>query len=273
MKNWQLCVMTLFFAGCSEQLEGREALFSDSVAVVQAADIQQDTVMSLLWQARQGDGTAYLKLADCYRDGKGVKKDFLGMITMAGMAEGRGATNRLEDYIEAIPNGHEYKTLFMLMDSYKLCVQDSVDSIVHAIENVGGIEAQTFIGLITVNQGDTITGMKMMRDAAEQGCSLAELLLAIPNWKADATRLSCIADRVPIAYTILGNLYYEPDKNGNTNRQLAVEYYMKAEEHAVLGKSGAERVLDYHKNGGNVLLTKDDVRRLELITGQHHTEE
>ena len=40
---------------------------------------------------------------------------------------------------------------------------------------------------------------------------------------------------------------------------------MKAEEHAVLGCHGAQRVLDYYRNGGNVQLTEDDIKRLELI--------
>ena len=40
---------------------------------------------------------------------------------------------------------------------------------------------------------------------------------------------------------------------------------MKTEEHAVLEPRGAERVLDYYKNGGNAQLTEDDIKRLELI--------
>ena len=55
-----------------------------------------------------------------------------------------------------------------------------------------------------------------------------------------------IADRIPIAYSILGDLYYKPDENGQTDKKFAVQYYMKAEEHAVLGRRGAERVLDYY---------------------------
>lgn len=47
----------------------------------------QDSIASLLHQARWGDSKAYLKLADCYRDGFGVKKDLLGMITMTAIAE------------------------------------------------------------------------------------------------------------------------------------------------------------------------------------------
>ena len=214
MKNWFVyMIMILFLASCSEQQIMEEMASSTKLTEQKSMTFSpQDSIMSLLYQARWGDGSAYLKLADCYREGIGVKKDFFGMITMAHMAEWRGAINRMDD---------------------------------------------------------TISGMNMVKDAAEQGCSLAELLLTIPDWKgrlrADATKLAIIANRVPIAYLILGDLYYEPDDNGKSNKQLAVEYYMKAEEHAVLGRHGAERVLDYYRNGGNVQLTEDDIKRLELI--------
>ena len=169
----------------------------------------------------------------------GVKKDFFGMITMANMAESRGGINRMEDYIYDMPDGNEYKTLFLLMDGYKSYLQENPDSVEQVLCNNDSPEAKTLLGIITVDKGDTLSGMNMLKDAAEQGCSLAEMLLTVPDWKgrlrADATKLSMIADRIPLAYSMLGDLYYEPDENGHTDKKFAVEYYMKAEEHAVLG--------------------------------------
>ena len=271
MKNWYLyLIMMLLLASCSEQQVMEETLSSQKLTEQKGMTVTpQDSIMSLLYQARWGDGSAYLKLADCYRDGIGVKKDFFGMITMAHMAEWRGAINRIDDYIYGLPDGHEYKTLFLLMDGYKSYIQEGTDSVEHMLCNNDSPEAKTLLGIITIDKGDTISGMNMVKDAAEQGCSLAELLLTIPDWKgrlrADATKLAIIAHRVPLANLILGDLYYEPDENGKSNKQLAVEYYMKAEEHAVLGRHGAERVLDYYRNGGNIQLTEDDIKRLELI--------
>lgn len=271
MKNLCLYIITmLLLASCSEQQVMEETLSSQKLTEQKGMTVTpQDSIKSLLYQARWGDGSAYLKLADCYRDGIGVKKDFFGMITMAHMAEWRGAINRMDDYIYGLPDGHEYKTLFLLMDGYKSYIQEGTDSVEHVLSNNGSPEAKTLFGIITIDKGDTISGMNMVKDAAEQGCSLAELLLTIPDWKgrlrADATKLGIIAHRVPLAYLILGDLYYEPDDNGKSNKQLAVEYYMKAEEHAVLDRHGAERVLDYYRNGGIVQLTEDDIKRLELI--------
>lgn len=271
MKNWYLyLIMMLLLASCSEQQVMEETLSSQKLTEQKGMTVTpQDSIMSLLYQARWGDGSAYLKLADCYRDGIGVKKDFFGMITMAHMAEWRGAINRIDDYIYGLPDGHEYKTLFLLMDGYKSYIQEGTDSVEHMLCNNDSPEAKTLLGIITIDKGDTISGMNMVKDAVEQGCSLAELLIAIPDWKgrlrADATKLAIIAHRVPLANLILGDLYYEPDENGKSNKQLAVEYYIKAEEHAVLGRHGAERVLDYYRNGGNIQLTEDDIKRLELI--------
>ena len=263
-------IMMLFFASCSEQQIMEEMASSTKLTEQKSMTFSpQDSIMSLLYQARWGDGSAYLKLADCYRDGIGVKKDFFGMITMAHMAEWRGAITRIDDYIYGLPDGNDYKTLFLLMDGYKSYIQEDPDSIEHVLRANDSPEAKTLLGMITVDHGDTISGMNLMKEAADQGCSLAELLITIPDWKgrlrADATKLAIIAHRVPIAYSILGDLYYEPDENGKSNKQLAVEYYMKAEEHAVLGHHGAERVLDYYRNGENIQLTEDDIKRLELI--------
>ena len=271
MKN--LClyiIMVLFFASCSEQHLQEDRLASTKVVEQKSVETApQDSVLSLLHQARWGDGSAYLKLADCYRDGFGVKKDFFGMITMASMAESRGGINRMEDYIYDMPDGNEYKTLFLLMDGYKSYLQENADSVEQVLCYNDSPEAKTLLGMIAVDKGDTLLGKNMIKEAAGQGCSLAEMLLTVPDRKgrlrADATKLSMIADRIPLAYSMLGDLYYEPDENGHTDKRFAVECYMKAEEHAVLRRQGAERVLDYYKNGGNTQLTEDDVKRLELI--------
>ena len=265
-----IVLMVLFFASCSEQHLQEDRLASSKVGeqkgVVKAP---RDSVLLLLHQARWGDGSAYLKLADCYRDRFGVKKDFFGMITMANMAEIRGGINRMEDYIYGMPDGNDYKTLFLLMDGYKSYLQEDADSVEQVLCYNDSPEAKTLLGMITVDKGDTLSGKNMIKEAAGQGCSLADMLLTVPDWKgrlrADATKLSMIADRIPLAYSMLGDLYYEPDENGQTDKKYAVECYMKAEEHAVLGPHGAERVLDYYKNGGNIQLTEEDINRLELI--------
>ena len=263
-------IIMLFLASCSEQQVIEETLSSQKLTEQKSMTITpQDSVVSLFNHARWGDGSAYLKLADCYRDGFGVKKDLLGMFTMAEMAKTRGAIQNVEEYVCNLPDGNEFKSLVKLIYNCKFYNQESTDSVMQSLRENSTPDAQTFLGLVMMDQGDTLTAKNLINEAANQDCSLAKLLLTIPYWKGvvrpDVKKLAVIAEQIPLAYYLLGNFYYEPDENGNTDKQLAVEYYMKAEEHAVLGRHGAERVLDYYKNGGNILLTEDDVKRLELI--------
>ncbi len=263
-------IMMLFFASCSEQHVMEDAFTSQKLTEQKSMTVTpHDSVVSLFNQARWGDGSAYLKLADCYRDGFGVKKDLLGMFTMAGIAKRRGAIQTVEEYFCNLPDGNEFKSLAQLMYNHKFYDQESTDSVIKSLRDNSTLEAQTFLGLVMMDQGDTLTAKNLINEAANQDCSLAKLLLTIPDWKGvvrpDSKKLAVIAEQIPLAYCILGDFYYEPEEKGNTDKQLAVEYYMKAEEHAMLGRHGAERVLDYYRNGGNIQLTEDDVKRLELI--------
>lgn len=260
----------LFFASCSEQHVMEDAFTSQKLTEQKSMTVTpQDSVVSLFNHARWGDGSAYLKLADCYRDGFGVKKDLLGMFTMAEMAKTRGVIQNVEEYVCNLPDGNEFKSLVKLIYNCKFYNQESTDSVMQSLRENSTPDAQTFLGLVMMDQSDTLTAKNLINEAANQDCSLAKLLLTIPNWKGvvrpDSKKLAVIAEQIPLAYCILGNFYYEPDENGNTDKQLAVEYYMKAEEHAVLGRHGAERVLDYYRNGGDIQLTEDDIKRLKLI--------
>lgn len=48
---------------------------------------------------------------------------------------------------------------------------------IQEFKSKGGLEAQTLLGMITVEQGDSIAGMEMIRNAAEREYSIAEILL------------------------------------------------------------------------------------------------
>ena len=277
MKNWCLYIILLFFVSCSEQQTTEETLsvqkLTEQERIVASP---QDSIKTLINQARWGDGKAYLKLADCYRDGFGVKKDLLGMITMTAIAEERGGIQTIDDYFKNLPTEHEYKTLYMVMGNYKSYIQESTDSVIQVLRGNDSPEAQTLLAFVMMDQGDTITAKNLIKEAANKGCSLAEILSTVPDGKelvrADATKLAIIAEQVPLLYNLLGNFYYEPDENGKTEEQLAIEYYMKAEEYAMLGRKGAARVLDYYKSGGNIQLTEDDIKRLELIVNPRQIE-
>ena len=167
----------------------------------------QDSIASLLHQARWGDSKAYLKLADCYRDGFGVKKDLLGMITMTAIAEERGGIQTMEDYFKDLPNEHEYKTLFMLMERYKSYIPESADSVIQVLRGNDSPEAQTLLAFVMMDQGETITAKRLIKEAADKGCSLAEIFLIVPDRKpvvkSDADRFAIILNKYQLFTTFL----------------------------------------------------------------------
>lgn len=237
-------------------------------AAMDEAIAPQDSVGHLLDRARWADGEAYLKLADCYREGYGVKKDFLSMITMGMMAEECGAISRIDDYIAALPENDEYKRLFTLMDSFSASGKVGGDSIRQALLDIGSADAKALAGMVMAEQGDSVAAARMLQEASDRGSSFATLMLA-GGWNAKAEpsreKLAAIADRVPLVYSMLGDLYYAPDENGHNDIRKAMEYYMKAYERGLLSKRGAQYMLWYYEDGGNAQLTADDLKRLEKI--------
>ena len=86
MKNQKNCMFLILVAlivSCSNHQ------LSESVSEVMSETVMDEKAKAnaefnaLMDKARWGDGQAFLKLADCYRDGIGVKPDFLGMVCMA----------------------------------------------------------------------------------------------------------------------------------------------------------------------------------------------
>lgn len=112
MKKFLFFVVALVLVSCTDQL------LVDEVA---SRPVEQDAaseVSALMEKARWGDGEAYVKLADCYRDGKGVKQDFISMLGMASFADEYGGIKRMEDYISSLPTESEYKMVFDAMEEF-----------------------------------------------------------------------------------------------------------------------------------------------------------
>ena len=66
---------------------------------------EENEFKALIEQARWGNGEAFLKLAGCYREGKGVEKDLIGMISMEAQAESFGKFLSLHDLLNLCGKG------------------------------------------------------------------------------------------------------------------------------------------------------------------------
>ena len=269
MKKCIILFMAAILASCSD------TQLAESIADVKESELVKEdangnaVINALVERARWGDGQAYLQLADCYRDGIGVKKDFLGMMVMVEQARAHGAIHDEKEYMAQIPDDNDIKRFCNLIDKSSDQLREGKDSIMAQLATIDSPDAHALFGVLCVESGDSIRGFEIIRDASERGSDFAALLNALPDWKGniqpDKMKLEQLAERIPLAYKLLGKLSLKPDENGIIDERKTAYYYMKADEHALLSRREARWLLAYHKDVGIPQLTESDVKRLEAF--------
>ena len=266
-----IAAMTLVMSGCTDQQ------FLGEMADLTPASAQMSEIEVLKEQARWGDGQAYLKLANCYRDGKGVERNFISMLSMVALANQYGGIQRMEDYLEAMPSSSEFKLIFDAVELYEKKQIEESKAITEQLIAQGSPEGYSVKSIIAVESGDTLEGKRLMEQAASQGSTFAELLLCIPDWRGatnpDMEKLKALADTVPFACQLLANIYTGSDNASMKDERLAAYYFLKADEQACLGRRGARWLLYYHRNGGQLQLSERDIQRLQKLADEEPVEE
>ena len=269
MKKCVILFMVAILASCSD------TQLAESIADVKESELVKEdangsaVINALVERARWGDGQAYLQLADCYRDGIGVKKDFLGMMVMVEQARAHGAIHDEKEYMAQIPDDNDIKRFCNLINKSSDQLREGKDSIMAQLATIDSPDAHALFGVLCVESGDSIRGFEIIRDASERGSDFAALLNALPDWKGniqpDKVKLEQLAERIPLAYNLLGKLSLKPDENGMIDERRVAYYYMKADEHALLSRREARWLLAYHQDVGIPQLTESDVKRLEAF--------
>ena len=119
-------------------------------------------VSALIEKARWGDGQAFVKLADCYRDGKGVKQDFVGMLTMLAQADEYGGISNMEDYLKTLPEGSDFKLIFDAVDNYEKKNEDEAAAKLEQLIAKGSPDGNAVQGIMTIERGDTLEGLRLV---------------------------------------------------------------------------------------------------------------
>ena len=256
----------MFLASCAEQ-----ELYED-ITDAPKGNIEADNQYAyLLEQARWGDGQAYLKLADLYHKGQGVQQDFLGTISMLAMADQYGAISNLEDYMKTFPEEDNMKLFFDAMENFERKNIEVSAEMTDRLIAQGSPEGYTLKGIMAVEKGDTIEGKRLIGLAVEQGSTFAELLLTIlSDWRGGKSPsievLVPLADRIPLACKLLGDVYAGIEDKDMTNEDLAAMYYKKADEQACLGKRAAQWLIGYYVKN-KIQVGDSEMERLKKLSG------
>ena len=256
----------LALVGCTNQ-----QFFEDGLAksVPPAAE---NGFADLIEQARWGDGQAFLKLADCYREGNGVEKDFVGMLCMVSQADEFGSIGRMEDYLKEIPESSDFRTIFDAIEKFDDKQVEEAQSMSEQLIAKGSPDGYTVQGVMAIESGDTLEGIRLMKQAASQGSSLAKLMLSFPEFHdsqtPDIEMLKALSDDMPFANVILAKMYTGEDDEKLKDESLAAHYFLKADQSACLTKQGARWLLYYHQKGGQLQLSERDIQRLQKLAGE-----
>ena len=265
-----LVTMVMSLVSCTDQQ------FVDELAEGKAELSTTNEFSALVEQARWGDGQAFLKLADCYRDGKGVEKDFVGMLSMVAQADEFGGVRRMEDYLKEMPEGSDYRMIFEAIEKFEDKQVEEAKMMSEQLISKGVPDGYFVQGFMAIERGDTLGGLRLMEQAASQGSNLGNLMLCIPEFQngknPDVAKLSELAEEMPFINIILARHYWGHDDNNTFDEQKAAHYYLKADEHACLDRRGARWLLGYYE-AGKLQLSERDVTRLQILSGEKVVED
>lgn len=263
----------LVLASCSDQL-----MEKDLPGAATPTNQVSNEYQHYLEKARWGDADAYVKLADCYRNGIGVKADFMGMTAMLAMAEQYDNSLQIRDYLNALPESDSYRMMFETMDEIGKKNQEKVKDVASILIADGKPEGYVINGAMQVEEGDTIGGIETIRYGAEQGSSFGELIICMaPAFLGNhqepynAEKLIGMADKFPFANKFLAEMYAGEVCDSVFNPELATKYYLKADEHGFLGKKGAIWLLDYYREEG-IQIDEREKERLTILAGGYNGE-
>ena len=122
-------------------------------------------INDLIEQARWGDGQAFVKLADCYRDGNGVKQDFVGMLTMLAQADEYGGISSMEDYLRTLPEGSDFKLIFDAVENYEKKNVEEATAMFEQLIAKGSPDGYAVQGIIAVERCDTLEGVRLIEQS------------------------------------------------------------------------------------------------------------
>lgn len=273
MKKYLFPIIAVLLAmtSCSDS-----QLLGDNAGNLSASSSAND-VNALIEKARWGDGQAFLKLADCYRDGKGVKRDFIGMLAMAAQAEEYGGISNTDDYLRALPEGSDFSLIYNAIDVQARKDAATADSLADQLIAKGSPDGYAVQGFMAMERSDTLGGLRLIEQAASEGSTLASLILCIPDMHGGketyVEKLAALSEDIPFANNILGRIYAGIEDGKVKDEALAAHYFLKADKNASLSKRGARWLLNYHRSGAKLPLSEQDIQRLQILAGEPSADE
>lgn len=255
MKKSILTILLIFsLCGCNQQdMSADKGLVEEqsNLLVYKLQAASSDSVQYYFDQARHGIGDAYVKMAQYYRDGTLGKPNLLNVMSMGFMAEEYMAISNLDALFKDVPDSDATKIAFNALDMLNQ-VEDDEMLMTKANEllSQGIPEGNIMKAVIAWKKGEKEMAVVLCDKAITDGSTIADVLkdiiLGDTKYGEDISpkTLLKITDRFPMAYRLLGDYYAKIPNDSLYDIPLAMQYYLKASDHACLGRREALWVLE-----------------------------
>lgn len=253
-KGWVtvLAFMIALITSCGEQGVPIDVVKSSPQdGVLHQGKPVSDSVLYYFEQAQLGIGDAYVKIAQFYLDGTLGMPNLLMAVTMGFMAEEYMAIPNMDALFKDVPDSDATKITYQALDMVNQ-VENEKMLIAKAYELIdkGIPEGYVMEAIIAWKNGENDKAILLCDKATGNGSTIADVLKDIIQ---DDTKygenlspqtLLKIAERFPMAYRLLGDYYAKIPNDSVSDIPLARQYYLKASEHACLGRQQALWVLE-----------------------------
>ena len=243
-----------FLYGCGQQefsVERGVVAEHESTLDVESKTATSDSVQYYFEQARLGIGDAYVKMAHYYRDGTLGKPDVLKMMQMGFMAEEYMAIPNLDALFQDVADDDSMKIAYQALNILNKAenIEELTDEAEEFIER-GFPEGYLIQAMIAYKGNSRDEAISLCEKGIEGGSTLADItkdiILCGDGYGSDLKPeiLERIASRFPMAYRMLGDYYAKIPNDSINDIPLAMQYYLKASDHACLGRREALWVLE-----------------------------
>lgn len=253
MKTIALTV-AIFMCGCSQQeLSVEKGVVEESnlFLIEKSQAVTFDSVQYYFDQARLGIGDAYVKMAEYNLDGALGKPNLLNIMSMGSMAEEYMAIPNPNALFKDVPDENVTKMACQALDMLNhIENEDSILVKSKELLDMGISEGFLLQAVLLWKKGNRDDAITLCNKSVQGGSTIADVFKDIIvageeyGGEFNPQTLLKIADRFPMAYRLLGDYYAKIPTDSALDIPLARQYYLKASDHACLGRREALWVLE-----------------------------
>lgn len=206
-----------------------------------------DSIAVYQEEARLGDSTAYLRMAELWMQDEDVERGTLQALAMASQAEEWGAIESWYAWGLSVPKilpVHHVTEVLQDVAYHRYAeAQEKSKRLINAGFHPDWIETT-----IAIERNQKEKAISLSKQMIEDGSLMGRVLYCLVTEEKDS--LLALAEELPIIYVYLADKAYH-EEHGRDPDEVSEDvplYYLKADENACLNKEGARMLLAYYQH-------------------------